>query len=327
MPQKVMIDADPGVSDALAIALALADPELDVVALTAVGGRVSAAQASCNLMTLLEQVDPPRFPRIGVADLHEAEFERARFGERFGPDADLDRRLQGESGLGDWPVGNAQLHHPRSAAKLMVETTREFPGQVTLITLGPLSNVAMAMELDPEFPARLGGLVSYAGTLDGPGDIAPIAEFNVSFNPLAARHVLRAPTTKTLLPLNIARKAVLTFDRVQQLPLSDDSNRERLLRSLLGFALRAQHEQLGMEGLWLHDLAAIAAVSQPRLFSRQQLGVDVETEGQLGRGCTVFDRRPRPRWRPNIDVLTEMEMHGVLDYVCRTLVRPPLRSH
>ncbi len=325
MPQKVMIDCDPGVSDALAITLALSDPELEVVALTAVGGRVTAAQAGRNLMTLLEAVDPPRFPRLGVADFPDVEFERARFGERYGEDADFDRRLQGESGFGDWPVGDAELHHPRAAAKLMVDITREHPGQVTLITLGPLTNVALAMELDPEFPARLGGLVSFAGTWDGPGDVAPAAEFNICFNPVAARHALRCPTTKTLLPLNVARKAVLTFDRVQQLPVDDVCSCGRLLRSLLGFALRVQHEQLGMEGMWLHDLAAVAAVSHPELFTSQNLGVDIETEGHLTRGCTVFDRRPRPRWRPNIDVLTDMDSRGVLDYVVQTLVKHPAK--
>ncbi len=322
MPQKVMIDADPGISDALAIAMALADPELDVVALTAVGGRVSAAQAGRNLMTLVEVVDPPKFPRIGVADSPDAEFERARFGEFYGEDADQDRRLQGEFGLGDWPVGDAELHHPRSAAKLLVETTRESPGEITLITLGPLTTVALALDLDPEFPARLKGLVSFAGTLDGTGDITPAAEFNVCFNPEAAKRVLRFPTTKTLLPLNVARKGVLTFDRVQQLRFDEVIPCGRLRRSLLGYALRAQHEQLGMEGLWMHDLAAIAAVSRPQLFTRQNLGVDVETGGTLSRGATIFDRRPRPRWRPNIDVLTDVDVQGLLDYVAATLTRP-----
>lgn len=321
MSQKVMIDSDPGISDALAIALALNDPALDVVALTAVSGRVSAAQAGRNLIALLEALDPPKFPRIGVQDAAEAEHELQRFAERYGEEAESDRRLHGPSGLGDWPVGEAELHHPRPAAKLLVDITREFPGQVTLITLGPLSNVALAMELDPEFPARLNGLVSMAGTFDGPGDLTPAAEFNVCFNPEAARHVLRWPTTKTLLPLSVARAGVLTFHRVQQFGWDDSQPRGRLLRSLLGYALRAQHEELGMEGLWLHDLTAVAAVSRPQLFSRQSVGMDVEVEGRLTRGCTVLDRRPRPRWRPNIDVLTSVEEQGLLDYVVQTLTR------
>lgn len=318
MAKKVMIDADPGISDALAIALALHDPDLDVVALTAVAGRVSAMQASRNLFTLLEALDPPKYPRLGVAETPEVIADQVLFAGEFTDDIDIDRRLHGPQGLGDWPVGDADLHHPRSAAKLMIETTREHPGEVTLITLGPLTTVSLAIELDPEFPMRLGGLVSMAGSL-GPGDISPAAEFNVGYHPTSARHVLRFPSTKTLVPLDLARKAVLTFDRVQQIRFDEDRLTGHFLRSILGFALRSHHEELGMEGLWLNDLVAIAAVAQPQYFQRENMAVEVETEGRTTRGMTLFDRRPRPRWRPNIEVLTEVDAVGLLDYVARTL--------
>lgn len=316
-----MIDADAGVSDALAIALALADPDLDVLAVTAVGGRVSVQQAARNLITLLEAVDPAKWPRIGVADAPDADYDLARFTELMADELPVSRQLHGPYGFGDWPVGDAELHHPRSAAKLLSETTREHPGEVTLITLGPLTTVAYAQELDPEFAARLKGLVSLAGTLQAPGDISAVAEFNTAFNPEAARHVLRHPATKTLVPLDVCCKTALTFESVQRLNLDDRQPRGRLLQSLLNFSLRAYHETLGMEGMWLMDLAAIAAVSQPHLFSRQNLGVDVETHGRLTRGMTVFDRRPRPSWRPNIDVLTDVNAQGLLDYVTSMLVR------
>jgi len=321
VPHKVMIDADSGVSDALAIALALVDPDLDVVAVTASGGRVSVQQAARNLMTLIEAVDPPKWPRLGVADSPDCEFEQARFSEQVGDELHVCRQLHGEEGFGDWPVGDAALHHPRSAAKLLSETTREYPGEVTLITLGPLTTVAHAQELDPEFSARLKGLVAFAGTIHSGGDISPVAEFNVAFNPEAARHVLRRPATKTLVPLDVGRKAVLTFENVQRLKLDDGEPRSRLLQSLLNYSLRAHHETLGMEGMWLMDIAAIAAVSQPQFFTRQSVGVDVETGGRLTRGMTVFDRRPRPSWRPNIDVLTEANAQGLLDYVSAILGR------
>ncbi|MBI1344978.1 nucleoside hydrolase [bacterium] len=318
MPKKVMIDADPGISDALAIAMALHDPELDVVALTAVGGRVSATQAARNLFTLLEALDPPKFPRLGVADGPEVVADPVLFMAESTEDLEIDRRLHGPQGLGDWPVGDADLHHPRSAAKLMIEMTREYPGEVTLITLGPLTTVALAIELDPEFPMRLGGLVSMAGSL-GPGDITPSTEFNVGYHPTSARHVLRFPSTKTLVPLDLARKVVLTFDRVQQIPFNDDCIAGHFLRSILGYALRSHHEALGMEGLHLNDLMAIAAVSQAHLFHRENMAVEVETEGRITRGMTVFDRRSRPRWRSNIEVLTDVDGVGLLDYVTRTL--------
>ena len=119
MAHKVMIDADAGVSDALAIALALADPDLDVLAVTAVGGRVSVQQAARNLITLLEAVDPAKWPRIGVADAPDADYDLARFTELMADELPVSRQLHGPYGFGDWPVGDAELHHPRSAAKLL----------------------------------------------------------------------------------------------------------------------------------------------------------------------------------------------------------------
>lgn len=316
-----MIDADSGVGDALAIALALLDPDLDVVAVTATGGRVPVHQAARNLMTLLEAIDPPKWPRIGVADSPDSEYEQVRFREQVGDDLIACLRLQGESGFGDWPVGDAELHHPRSAAKLLSECTREYPGEVTLITLGPLSTVAHAQELDPEFTARLKGLVSFAGAMQTGGDVSPVAEFNVAFHPEAARFVLRHPATKTLVPLDIGRKAVLTFDTVRRLKLSETEPRGRLLHSLFNFSLRAHHEILGMEGVCVMDLAAVAAVSQPQLFTRHSVGVDVETSGRLTRGMTVFDRRQRPSWRPNIDVMVDVNPQSLIDYLSSTFGR------
>jgi len=160
--------------------------------------------------------------------------------------------------------------------------------------------------------------VCLAGALEAPGDLTPVAEFNICFHPQLARRVLRYPAAKTLVPLDIGRKAMLTFEHVQKLNLGEDTRYGKLLGSLLPFALRSHHQHLGVEGLWLLDLAAIAAVSQPRLFKGQALPLDVETEGLLTRGMTVFDRRPNREWRPNIDVMLEVDPQGLLDYVLGT---------
>src|SRR5262245_19504158 len=116
MAQKLIIDADPGIGDALAIAVALADPDLDVIALTAVGGTVSSVQAGRNLQTMLEVLDPPKWPRIGQAEASQRLVEAES--SEPGPDwKNQQRHLHGQDGLGDWPVAVADLHHPRDAAK------------------------------------------------------------------------------------------------------------------------------------------------------------------------------------------------------------------
>lgn len=321
--QKVMIDADPGIGDALALCLALVDPELDVLAVTGVGGRVSATQAGTNLWSIIEAIDPPKRPRLGIADSPDSQYELVRFSERYGDDVDFFRLLNGEHGLGDWSVGDVQPYHAKSSAKLMIEISREYPGEVTLITLGPLTTLAWAMELDPEFLSRLTGVVSMAGTVTAPGDITPAAEFNVCFQPDAARRVLRYPATKTLVPLDVGAKTTLTFNHVQQLELPDDTIAGRLVRSLLSYGLRACHQYCGIEGFNFPEAAAIAAVSRPSLFVRQAMSVDVETDGHLTRGMTVFDRRANAMktWRPNLDVLTDVNAQGLHDYVMALLRR------
>lgn len=307
MAQKLLIDADPGIGDALAILIALADPQLDLVGLTAVRGTVSAVQAGRNLQSLLEAVDPPKWPRIGVPDQPESQPGVAC----ESPPWEL---INGPSGLGALPVGQADLHHPREAAKLICELSREYPHELVVLTLGPLTNIAIAVERDPELLSRLKGLYCLGGTWDGPGNVTPAAEYNIYCNPTAARQILRSPATKTLIPWDLARRVLLTFDLFQRLPLSESQPGGRALQGLLGYALRSYHQHLGIEGMWLSEVVAVAAIARPELFQRSTVAMDIETEGRLTRGATIFDRRSPPQWRSNIDVLRHVDERGVLDY-------------
>ena len=312
MPQKIIIDADPGIGDALAIAMALADPELDVIALTAVGGAVSAVQAGRNLQSLVEALDPPKWPRIGQAEAAQRMLEA----ESVAPSPEWinqQRLLHGPDGLGDFPVAVAD------AAKLMTELVREFPDEITLLTLGPLSNVALAADRDSGFLGGLRSLVCLAGTVASEGDVTAAAEFNVFHHPEAARVVLKSPTMKSIVPRDVSQRVMLTFDQLDRLGLSQSTRCGDLLRSLLPFWLRAHRQHLGVEGIWLAEITALAAIAQPRLFKRRTLSIDVETEGRLTRGMTVFDRRQRPAWHNNVDALLEVDAQGVLDYFTQML--------
>lgn len=318
MPQKLIIDADPGIGDALAIAIALADPDLDVIALTAVGGAVSSVQAGRNLQALVEALDPPKWPRIGQAEASQRMVEA----ESVAPSPEWlsqQRLLHGQDGLGEFPVVVADLHHPRDAAKLMAELAREYPDEVTLLTLGPLSNVALAADLDANFLGSLKSLVCLAGTFASEGDVTPAAEFNVFHHPEAARVVLKSPMMKALVPRDVSHRAMLTFDQLDRLDLSESTRWGELLRHLLPYSLRAHRQHLGVEGIWLPEVTALAAISQPRLFKRTTYSMDVETEGRLTRGATVFDRRHRPARHNNVEALLEVDVQGVLDYFTQTL--------
>lgn len=312
MATKLIIDADAGIGDALAIALALSDPDLEVLGLTATAGRVSARNSLRNLQGLVDFLDPARWPRVGrcAEDLPVA------------ASSDLAGAvhtvfLNGETGLGDWDLDVADLHRPLDAAKLLIDVVKTQPHEVTLLTLGPLTNIAIACERAPEFLELLGGLVCAGGSMAVSGDVTAAAEFNIFADPISARGVLRSPATKTLVPLDVSRRVVLTFEQFNRLVSNASSPLQQLLQNLLPFAFRAYHEHLGQEGVPLHEVAALAAVAQPRLFTRAGMALDVETEGQLTRGMTVFDRRRTSTWQTNIDVLTDVEPQGVLDYMTR----------
>ena len=308
MARKVILDVDPGIDDAMAICLALMDPELDVVALTAVGGNVSAAQATRNVQAIVEQLDPPRWPRLGAAS---------------SPDAGLavDRRnLYGSDGLGGAGFVVAERQHLLPSEKVICDQIRDAPHEVTLVALGPLTNIARAFARDPELPTLVGRIVIMGGTIAGPGNITPAAEFNMYCDPASAQAVFRSPSTKTLVPLDVTNRIELGYDLFNKLP--DESTRVgKLLRTLLPPAFRGYRQQFGLEGIHVHDTVTLMAVMHPDLFTTKAMAGDVETQGELTLGATIFDRRRVPAWRHNMEVVTDMHKDAVIEAIIRGLNR------
>ncbi len=316
MPRKLIIDADPGIGDALAVIAALFDPQLDVVALTATAGCVSAENATRNLQTIVEQIDPPKWPRIGAAQENgPTSAEKNAVIQQFA-------QLHGPTGLGDRDFDVADLHHRHDSAKLMIDLVRSEPNEYTLLTLGPLTNVEIACERFPDFLSLLGGLVCSGGSVTAGGDANAAAEFNIYYNPIAARQVLNSPATKTIVPLDVGNKVVLTFEEFNRTGLEEEtSGRQLFLHDLISYSLRAHHEHLGREGAPLREITALAFLSRPSLFESQSMAVDVETRGELTRGMTVFDRRTTGHGQTNIDVVNDVDSRGVLDYFAAALKR------
>ncbi len=304
LQKKLIIDADPGVGDALAIALALVSPELDVLAVTATAGVVSGEKATQNVQTLVETLDPEKWPRIGCSDLPIPDSTFDSVGGRTRP---ID--LHGAGGLGTLSAPASSLQHLKPSAKLLTEMVREYPQEITLLTLGPLTNVYRAMELTPDFLALLGGLVCYGGTHFGPGDVSPVAEYNVHADCEAARNVLTAHATKTLVPLDVASRFVFTFDELRKLDFTRSGKFGELFESLVSFSLRSHLARLGMEGVSLTEIVALFAASKPELFQREMFPLDVETQGELTRGMTLIDRRLRRESTPNIELITGFDPH------------------
>lgn len=316
MAQKIIIDADPGIGDALAVLAALVDPSLDVIGLTATAGAVSGPQATRNLQFLTELVDPLKLPRISQCDLPAVVMQA-------GPhDVPTRHSLTGPHGLGDVVVEVPDLHNRRESAKLIVDLVREFPHEVKLLTLGPLTNLATACDLDPELPALLNSIVCLGGVNSGSGDITAVAEFNIWGDPEAAAEVFQLPTPTILVPLESSSSAVLTFDDVDMLTdLIDGTTNGEVLAALLQYSIRANRTQLAFEGIPLHSMAALAVAAQAEPFTLESVQADVETSGQLTRGMTVIDRRRVFTGQTNLDMVATIDELGVVDYFSRSFRR------
>jgi inosine-uridine nucleoside N-ribohydrolase len=307
MARKVILDVDPGIDSAVAISLALAHPALEVVAVTAVGGNVLPDQATRNVQAIVEQLDPPRWPRLGAATTERM--------QRFDS-----RHLFGRDGLcgAHFPV--AELHHQRPSIKVLADELRNAPGEVTIVAAGPLSNIAAALQQQPDLAELIGHLIVLGGTISGPGNITPAAEFNIYCDAEAARDVFRSQVTKTLVPIDISSRVLFGFDMLSRLP-EIETRTGQLLQKLLPAAFRAYRQQLGLEGIYLHTAIAVVAASHPEFFTTERLHGDVETDGNLTHGVTVFDRRPQPENRPNMDVVVDVDEAEVADCILRTLAQ------
>lgn len=306
MPRKVIIDCDPGIDDAIALCMALFDPRLEVLAVTAVAGNVSAEQATRNVQAIIEQLDPPRYPRLGAASPAES---LAMVNNR---------QLFGEDGLGNAGLASSKLARQHPAEKLISDEVRTAPGEVTLICLGPLTNIAAAINREPQLISMLGRLVIMGGSVNGIGNVTSAAEFNVYYDPHSARQVYRSPTTKTLIPLDVTSQVVWSLDLLDQLP-AETTRAGSLLRKILPFLFRTYRRDLGQEGIQLPDAVAMASLLHPELFTTRDLAGDVETAGELTLGATVFDRRSTAHHRGDMEVALEIDAVAVSDCVVRAL--------
>ncbi len=299
MARKVIIDCDPGIDDSVAVCIALFDPSLEILALTSTEGCVSADQSAQNLNAILKVLDPDKHPRIGFGSPIEG-----------APAVDT-RYLHGDNGLGLVDFGQSTTPHQRhSADKLICDVVRAHPDEVTLIGLGPLTNFARAFQRDPTIAGQVDRIVMMGGSTNGIGNITPCSEFNFYCDPQSARDVLKSRTTKSLIPLDITQQVVLGMDLLEKVPAAF-TRAGRLLREILPFFFSSYHQRLGIEGIYLNDAIALLSVTHPDLFKMTTMAGDVEVTGELTRGVTVFDRRPAPEWRPNMEVATEVDIEAV----------------
>jgi inosine-uridine nucleoside N-ribohydrolase len=304
MAHNVIIVVDPGIDGAFAVALALHDPAINVMALAATAGNVPAEQATENAHVLIAQMDPPRWPRIGTALPVEYDVDGTR--------------LHGPNGLGGVSFPCSQLHHAHSSDKLIVDVVRQHPKEVTVICMGPLTVLARALDRDPELPALADRFVCLGGAVSEPGNAGPVSEFHFYCDPLAARQVLHSGAHITLIPLDVMRKVLFSPSDLFDLP-APDSPTCRFLRQIVPYAIGATSNLYGLEGFHLKDVLGVIAVALPGALSTRRLPVDVETRGELTRGMCVVDQRTSTTAKPNVDLAVGVDGEAVRAYIQRVL--------
>jgi len=294
MLRKVIIDCDMGTDDAVALCMLLFDQRLEVAALTAVEGCVTAEQANSNLQAILGELDPQRYPRLGLA----VPTENA-------PPVNT-AYLYGEDGLGNCHLEVSSKQHVAPAEKVIIDAVRKDPGEVTIVCLGPLTNIARALRRDPAIAQMINRLVIVGGSISGIGNISPMAEFNFYFDPHSAREVIRSSVARTLVPLDVTSEVSFGLDLLGELP-EETTRAGFFLRQMLPHAFRSFRQHLGQEAITLNDAVGALALLEPELFQFDEMACDVETQGEMTRGVTVFDRRSRREWRANMDVAVSVD--------------------
>ncbi|MBO6900350.1 MAG: nucleoside hydrolase [Rhizobiaceae bacterium] len=276
--RRIIIDTDPGQDDAVAILLALASPELDVVGITAVAGNVPLSLTEKNARRICELAGRP---------------ETLVFA---GADRPLERKLvtaehvHGKTGLDgpELPEPAMQLQD-RHAVDFIVETLMAAePGEITLCPLGPLTNIALALQKEPAIAPRIREIVLMGGGFFEGGNITPTAEFNIYVDPLAADIVFRSGVPITMMPLDVTHKALSTAARVEA--FRNIGNRVgTAVSEMLSFSERFDEEKYGTDGGPLHDPCVIAWLIRPELFSGRDCNVEIELQSELTLGMTVVD--------------------------------------
>lgn len=309
-PRPVAIDTDPGIDDALALMLALRSPELHVALITTVAGNVPIEVATANARRLLALIDPPRWPVLaqGAArplrrPLHTA---TAAHGQDGLGGLTLLQRADGQPvyPLPERPVVQSQ------AVRRLVHLVHQYGPALTIIALGPLTNIARAIQQAPERMRHLGRLVIMGGAIAVPGNVSPTAEFNIFVDPHAADVVFRAGLPITLVPLDVTRQVRLTEAFVQQTMQGDSTPYSEAIRHMT-----RQRPQRESSGRPMHDPLAVAVALDATLVTCTALPLGVETRGMHTVGMTVADRRPVRCCTPSlpqVDVALEVDAARVL---------------
>ncbi len=295
--RKVIYDTDPGVDDAMALYYALAHPGIDVVGITTTFGNVSVEQAATNALYLTaiagRQITVTRGVKTPWVKHGEAP-----------PDF-----IHGADGLGNLPSRQPTSNtlDPRASAQYIVDMARAHPGEITLVPVGPLGNLAAALKIEPALPTLLREVILMGGTVVEPGNVSPVAEANIWNDPHAADQVFSAGWKLTMVGLDVTHQVILPVSMFQKIA---DHHRHGATDTLLhavrfyaNFYSNLYPHVAKIHGCFGHDVLAFIYLTNPELFTTESGRIRVATEG-LAQGQTMMRRRnvnyPQAGWEGDV---------------------------
>ena len=302
--KRIIIDTDPGVDDAMALILALRSPELEVKAITTVNGNTCLAQGTENALRILEILKLPKPPPVIKGADRPLERE---------PFASLS--IHGSDGLGGVsdmknPGGKKKYAPPtleavdKYAPVVISELAARQPGKLTIVALGPLTNIALALTIDPKLAKNIKEIIAMGGAYSVPGNVTPAAEFNFFCDPEAAQEVVESGIPITLVGLDVTLQA-----RLSRQALLDATKKQtklnRFLRDATGHVMDFYLERQAYHGCCVHDALAMMVAIDKGFVGTKRAHVEVETDGKLTTGMSVADLRPYARGHtgnPNADI-------------------------
>ncbi|UPT54676.1 ribonucleoside hydrolase RihC [Dickeya zeae] len=300
----IILDTDPGIDDAVAIAAALFAPELDLKLITTVAGNVDVEKTTRNALQLLHFWDAVVPVAQGAATPLVRPLRDAAY-------------VHGESGMEGYDfVSHERTALETSAVQAMYDCLNRSAEPVTLVTIGPLTNVALLLTLYPQCKKQIKRLVMMGGS-SGRGNFTPNAEFNMAIDPEAAARVFDSGIDIVMCGLDVTNEAVLTPDYLATLPGLNRTG--AMLHALFS------HYRSGSmaTGLRMHDLCAIAYLVKPSLFTLQHCFVAVETQGEYTAGTTVVDLQHRLHRPANAQVALALDVAGFRAWVAQVLALAP----
>jgi len=301
-PLPIIIDTDPGQDDAVAILLALASPEIDVLGITAVAGNVPLALTEVNARKICElagktstkvfagAIRPLLRPLVTAEHVH------------------------GRTGL-DGPVlpDPSMPLQKQHAVDFIVETLMaRDAGTITLCVLGPMTNIALALIREPRIASRIKRIVAMGGGFFEGGNSTPAAEFNIYVDPHAARVMFEANIPITLIPLDCTHQALTSAVRIEKFRQMNNRSGPATA-ALLDFFERFDEQKYGTDGGPLHDPCVIAWLLKPELFISRDVNVAIECESELTMGMTVVDWWNVTDRKPNATVCRGINAQGFFD--------------